>query len=153
MTEWKAELDTQVPDDVARLLATVPEWFGHPEANADYVEAATRLETWTVRDQGGNVRGVTLVNRHFPHALELHLTVTDRHLHGQGIGTAMLEAIESDARDRGVRLMQVKTLGPSHPDPGYALTRRFYRQLGFLPLEETGLWGEKTPCLVMVKAF
>ncbi len=35
MTEWKAELDTQVPDDVARLLATVPEWFGRPEANAD----------------------------------------------------------------------------------------------------------------------
>ncbi len=65
----------------------------------------------------------------------------------------MLEAIESDARDRGFRLMQVKTLGPSHPDPGYALTRRFYRQLGFLPLEETGLWGEKTPCLVRVKAF
>ena len=104
MTEWKAERDEQVPADVARLLATVPEWFGRPEANAEYLEAATRLETWTVRDQGGNVRGVTLVDRHFPHALELHLTVTDRHLHGQGIGTAMLEAIESDARDRGASI-------------------------------------------------
>ncbi|HLR57451.1 MAG TPA: GNAT family N-acetyltransferase [Beutenbergiaceae bacterium] len=153
MTEWKAELDTQVPADVARLLATVPEWFGRPEANAEYVEAATRLETWTVRDQGGNVCGVTLVERQFPHVLELHLTVTDRRLHGQGIGTAMFDAIETHSRQRGVRLMQVKTLGPSHPDPGYARTRRFYQKLGFLPLEETGLWGEATPCLIMVKAL
>jgi hypothetical protein len=48
--------------------------------------------------------------------------------------------------------MSVKTLGPSHPDGGYANTRRFYRACGFLPVEELhGLWGEGNPCLVMVK--
>ena len=63
----------------------------------------------------------------------------------------MLRAVEDDAVRRGVRLLQVKTLGASHPDPGYARTRHFYERWGFLSLEETALWGEGTPCLIMVK--
>lgn len=148
---WVAARDRQVPDDVARLLATVPEWFGRAESNAEYVDAARSKETWTVRDRDGTVVGVTLVDRHFPHVVEIHLTVVDRSLHGTGVGTAMLAAIEQEALDRRVRLMEVKTLGASHPDLGYARTRHFYEKWGFLPLEETELWGEGTPCLVMVK--
>lgn len=51
------------------------------------------------------------------------------------------------------RLLEVKTLGPSHPDPAYARTRRFYEKMGFLALEETDLWGEDTPCPIMVKSL
>ena len=148
---WVAERDRPVPTDVARLLLTVPEWFGREESNAEYVEAARTKETWTVRDHSGQVVGVTLIDRHFPHVAEIHLIVTDRALHGAGVGTAMINAIEQDAVARGVRLLSVKTLGASHPDPGYARTRHFYEASGFLPLEETDLWGEGTPCLVMVK--
>lgn len=148
---WTAPPDRPVPDDVARLLATVPEWFGLDDANAEYIEAARDKETWTVRDVDGTVVGVTLVERHFPHVAEIHLSVVDRSVHGAGVGSAMIEAIEADARARGVRLLEVKTLGPSHPDPGYAKTRRFYEKVGFLPLEETALWGEGSPCLFMVK--
>lgn len=36
------------------------------------------------------------------------------------------------------------------PVPG-TRTRRFYERMGFLPLEETHLWSEGTPCLTMVK--
>lgn len=50
-----------------------------------------------------------------------------------------------------MRLLEIKTLGASHPDKGYARTRHFYEGVGFLALEETGLWGEGTPCLIMVK--
>lgn len=150
---WVAEPDRQVPDDVARLLATVPEWFGQSESNAEYVEAARSKETWTVRDAQGQVVGVTLIDRHFPQVAEVHLTVVDRAVHGSGIGTAMLRAIEDDAVHRGVRLLEVKTLGASHPDAGYARTRHFYERWGFLPLEETALWGEGTPCLIMVKSL
>ena len=60
-------------------------------------------------------------------------------------------AVEQQAIEQGVRLLEVKTLGPSHPDAGYARTRHFYESHGFLPLEETELWGEGTPCLIMVK--
>ena len=143
--------DEPMPDDVARLLASVPEWFSMPDANAEYVDAARSMETWTVRDAAGAVIGVTLVRRHFDHAAEIHLTVVDRVHHGRGVGTAMLQAIEADARATGVRLIEVKTLGASHPDAGYARTRHFYERLGFLPLEETELWGADNPCLILVK--
>lgn len=148
---WICQRDEHVPDDVERLLATVPEWFGLPDANQEYLDAARAKETWTVRDADDVVVGVTLVDRHFPHVAELHFMVVDRAHHGQGVGTAMVRAIEDDALARGVRLFQVKTLGASHPDAGYARTRHFYEQMGFLPLEETDLWGEDNPCLFMVK--
>jgi len=151
MTEWVARRDGFVPGDVRRLLAALPEWFGLHEVNEEYSASAHSKETWTVRDEHGKVRGVTLIDRHYSHVVEIHLTAVDLARHGQGIGTAMLQAIEDDARARDVRLMQVKTLGPSHPDPGYARTREFYENRGFLPLEETNLWGEDNPCLIMVK--
>lgn len=62
------------------------------------------------------------------------------------------EAITEEARARGTKLLEVKTLGPSKADPNYARTRHFYEKMGFLPLEETDLWGADTPCLIMVKS-
>ena len=151
--EWICCPDSQVPEAAERLLASVPEWFGLPEANGDYIQAARSKETWTVRSEDGDVIGLTLVDRHFPHVAEIHLMVVARDRHGQGVGTAMVQAIERDAQKRGVRLLEVKTLGASHPDCGYARTRHFYEQIGFLPLEETDLWGDQNPCLFMIKAL
>ena len=147
---WECRIDTQLPDDVARLLATVPEWFGLEEANQEYIDAARHMETWSVRDEHGRIIGVTLVDRDFPISADIHLMVVDRAWHGQGVGSAMLRAVASASRADGVRLLQVKTLGPSHPDAGYARTRHFYEKCGFLPLEETDLWGDDNPCLFMV---
>lgn len=96
-TRWSAVRDEQVPEDVDRLLATVPEWFGQPDSNAEYVEDSRTLETWTVRDENGRVRGVTLVARHFPHVAEIHLIVVDRSAHGSGVGTAMIRTMPAPA--------------------------------------------------------
>ncbi|MCU4297378.1 GNAT family N-acetyltransferase [Brevibacterium permense] len=149
-TAWMARRDEPVPEEVERLLATVPEWFGRPESNAEYIADARTMETWTVRDAKGRVVGVTLVAHHFPQSSEIHLAVVDREVHGGGIGSAMVEAVRADLRERGTRLLEVKTLGPSHSDPHYARTRCFYQKMGFLPVEETDLWGESTPCLIMI---
>lgn len=148
---WIALHDEFVPDDVARLLETVPEWFAQPESNAEYIHNARSKETWTVRTLEDEVVGVLLIDRHFAHVAEIHLMVVAKDHHGLGVGTALIKAIEADARKRAVRLLEVKTLGTSHSDAGYARTRHFYERLGFLPLEETELWGEGTPCLIMVK--
>ncbi len=61
------------------------------------------------------------------------------------------DAVPKDVRARGARLLEVKSLGPSKDDPNYARTRQFCEKMGFLPLEETALWGSDTPCLIMVK--
>ena len=80
MTEavWMAQRDDAVPEDVERLLATVPEWFGRPESNAEYIDDSRTMETWTVSDDSGRVVGVTLVSHHFPQTSEIHFTVVDR---------------------------------------------------------------------------
>ncbi|WP_166970156.1 GNAT family N-acetyltransferase [Brevibacterium atlanticum] len=149
--DWVANRDEAVPEDVERLLATVPEWSGRPESNAEYIDDSRTMETWTVRYDDGRVVGVTLVAHHFPQTGEIHFTVVDRSAHGQGVGSAMVRAIGDDLRRRGVEMLMVKTLGPSKSDPNYARTRHFYETVGFVPLEETDLWGADTPCLIMAK--
>ena len=73
--------------------------------------------------------------------------------HRLGAGRALVQALERDLVADGVRLLEVKTLGPSFPDEGYERTRKFYAGLGFEPLEEiTGLWPGN-PCLIMVKVL
>jgi len=52
----------------------------------------------------------------------------------------------------GKEFLTVKTLADTHPDEGYAGTRRFYLAMGFKPLEVfPTLWDEANPCLLMVK--
>jgi GNAT superfamily N-acetyltransferase len=70
---------------------------------------------------------------------------------GRGLGTRLVETAERALRDRGVELLQVKTLGPSGDDEHYARTRHFYESCGFIPLEELlTLWPDN-PCLLLVK--
>ena len=149
--KWEVARSAPMPDAVARLLDTVPEWFGHPESNAEYLNDSRSMETWAVRDNRGAVIGLVLTAQRFPQVLEIHLMVVDSAYHGQGIGTALIKAIEAEAKRDGARVLEVKTLAATHPDVHYARTRHFYEKMGFIPLEETNLWGEDTPCLIMVK--
>ncbi len=141
-------------DDLATvtrdLLARLPEWFGIDEANASYVESATRLPGYVARS-GDEVAGVLLLHRHFPEAAELHLIAVAPDRHRRGIGTALVAAAEADARADGVRLLQVKTLGPTRPDAGYDKTRAFYLSIGFLRLEEMLELWDQNPALILVK--
>lgn len=139
------------PGTVARLLAALPDWFGIESANEAYVRAAGRLPTYLAADATGTVVGALLVERRFPETAEIHLLLVEPSRHRQGAGRALLAAAEADLRAEGVRLLEVKTLGPSHPSEPYARTRRFYAAMGFLPVDELhGVWPDN-PCLVLVK--
>jgi GNAT superfamily N-acetyltransferase len=71
--------------------------------------------------------------------------------HGKGVGSSLMEYVETTAKAQGCNYLMVKTLGPARPDPGYELTRQFYMKVGFCPLEEfQSIWPEN-PCLIMVK--
>ncbi|HUI36512.1 MAG TPA: GNAT family N-acetyltransferase, partial [Gaiellaceae bacterium] len=90
--------------------------------------------------------------QHTDAAAEIYVMGVRPESHRRGLGTALLEAAEAFLREREVEYLQVKTLGPSLPDEGYAATRSFYGARGFRPLEElTAIWGEANPCLIMVK--
>jgi GNAT superfamily N-acetyltransferase len=153
---WTISTGEQVPDFVDALLRSLPEWFGIESSVIGYVESAKNLPTYLARPVGpGKQRpvGVLLAARHFPGAAEIHLMAVDRSMHRSGVGRALVEALERDLITDGVRLLQVKTLGPSHPDLGYARTRRFYEAMGFAPLEENHDLWPANPCLIMIKVL
>ena len=123
------------PASVERILDGLPEWFGLPEANRHYVEAAASMPSWcAVIDE--HVVGVALVERRFDESADLHLLAVDREAHRRGVGRALVEAVSTDLARDGVKLLQVNTVGGSFEHEGYAATRAFYRACGFLPLAE-----------------
>jgi ribosomal protein S18 acetylase RimI-like enzyme len=159
---WRVTCGERDPGTVERLLRALPGWFGIESSLLGYVESARELPTYLAwpdiaADGAGPVAqpvGVLLANRHFPQSAEIHLMAVDPGLHRRGVGRALVAALETDLAADGVEFLQVKTLGPSHPDAGYQLTRKFYAGMGFRPLEELhDLWDEGNPCLIMVKVL
>jgi GNAT superfamily N-acetyltransferase len=145
------EVGGQWPEAVERLLRGLPEWFGLEQANRAYVESARVLPS-TAAVVDGEIVSVGLVRRHNPLAAELDLLAVQRDFHRLGIGRRILERIVADLRAEAVKLLQVKTYGPSGDSAEYARTRLFYEAVGFVPLEErTDIWGPDNPCLILVK--
>ncbi|MDP1794008.1 MAG: GNAT family N-acetyltransferase [Acidimicrobiales bacterium] len=137
----------------ADILEELPTWFGIPEANADYVAASVANETLFAYEDDHPVGLLTIVE-HGPSSAEIHLMAVRPQHHRRGIGRALVEEAERRLRTRGVRFLQVKTLSARHPDKGYALTRGFYRDQGFVELEEFAeLWGPESPAVQMIKAI
>ena len=133
------------------VLRSLPRWFGREEATARYLDDVDRLQTFTAR-RGVEVVGFLALKEHNPYAAEVYVMAVREGLHRRGVGSKLLAKAEAYSAERGAEYLHVKTLGPSHPDRSYAATRAFYAAAGFRPLEEfPALWGEGTPCLLMVK--
>jgi len=134
-----------------RILSELPTWFGVPESVEDYVAKADEHPTVVVALQGEDVGILTLV-LHTPYAAEVYVMGVLPEHHRHGIGRQMLEFAETWLRGRDIEYLQVKTLSPRKPDPGYARTRDFYFACGFRPLEEfPELWQPENPALQMIK--
>ncbi|MBA3427193.1 MAG: GNAT family N-acetyltransferase, partial [Actinobacteria bacterium] len=114
----------------------------------------SELPTFASRDDSGRAAGFLSLKLHTQRAAEIWVMAVLPERHRTGIGRTLVAAAESYLRERSFELLQVKTLGPTHPNEGYGRTRLFYEGVGFLALEEIhGLWGPDNPCLVMVKTL
>ena len=151
------------------ILGELPEWFGIDRFTHEYVEAAAKFPNYVavaapespapaIEADGGkipseDVLGVLLVDQRYPTSAEVHLLAVRRKHHRAGIGRTLMRRVEDDLRAQGVRLLSVKTFGPSASDPDFDRTRAFYTACGFHPVEEfPDLWADN-PCLLMVKAL
>jgi len=133
------------------ILRSLPAWFGIEEAIVHYVGEIEHLPTFLAGDSDGIIGFVSL-KQHNPFSAEVYVMAVRPEVHRQGVGRALIERAQEWLRGQGVEYLQVKTLGPSHGDAGYAKTRAFYTAVGFRPLEElTELWDERNPCLIMVQ--
>jgi len=135
----------------APILRSLPDWFGIEAAILDYEREIDRLPTFLAKADGAVV-GFLSLKQHNPFSMEIYVMAVRQEAHRRGIGRVLVEAAETHARSLGIEYMQVKTLGPSRPNEGYAHTRAFYETLGYRPLEEfKQIWDENNPCLVLVK--
>jgi len=151
------------------ILGELPEWFGIDRFTHEYVEAAAKFPNYlavaapdssapAIEADGGkipseDVLGVLLVDQRYPTSAEVHLLAVRRKHHRGGIGRTLMRRVEDDLRAQGVRLLSVKTFGPSASDPDFDRTRAFYTACGFHPVEEfPDLWADN-PCMLMVKAL
>ncbi|MGW2091813.1 GNAT family N-acetyltransferase [Promicromonospora sukumoe] len=151
-------------DAAHEILEELPEWFGIDRFTHEYVEAAAKFPNYVALadDADGpdgstipadDVLGVLLLDQRYPTSAEVHLLAVRRKHHRAGVGRTLMTRVEDDLRAQGVRLLSVKTFGPSSSDPGYDQTRAFYSACGFHPVEEfPDLWADD-PCLLMVKAL
>jgi len=132
------------------VLRALPEWFGIEESIVRYRRDMDAMET-LVAESEGRVFGFLTLNTHNPRAAEIHIMAILKEHRRRGAGRRLVRRAESLLRERSVEVLQVKTLGPSRENAAYAETRAFYEAVGFCPLEETNLWGDVNPCLIMVK--
>ena len=133
-----------------RILRGLPDWFGIEEAIVNYVRDLQNMETW-IAEADGECVGFSAINQHNEYSAEIHVMAVAEEYHRQGIGRQLVEHSEATLLSRSVEFLQVKTLSPSRPNTHFERTRRFYESMGFRPLEENLLWGERNPCLIMVK--
>lgn len=135
-----------------RILDGLPQWFGIAAAKEAYVHAAGDLPMFACMVDG-EVVGFLTLKVHNLFTSEIHCMGILPECHRHGFGTRLIQRAERDAKEKGMRFLAVKTLAPSKPDENYASTRRFYRAVGFVPLEELPeLWAPGNPCLIMVKS-
>ena len=133
------------------ILDTVPSWFGIPDANDAYVEFVDIHDTWFAYSAKREPIGFISGQLHFPETAEIEIMAIRPEWHRRGVGRALVDAFEAHHRRTGIRLLEVKTLGPSHADESYRATRAFYTGIGFIPVEELWIWGPDNPALILCK--
>ncbi len=148
----KEEKDPNKKSNICEcILRSLPEWFGIEKAIIDYIEGVKDKLFLAVYVKSIPV-GFISMKEHNEYTSEIYLLGIAKELHGRGIGKRLFGVVERRMREQNKKFISVKTLGGSHPDENYKRTRKFYRAVGFYPLEElTTLWDEKNPCLIMVK--
>ncbi len=146
ITDWQVK--AQICNTVLRNL---PHWFGIEEATLNYIEKSKGLPFFAAYQRETPIGFVYLYN-HNEYTCEIYcMGILQRH-HRKGIGKMLIAAAEEHCRKKGIKFLTVKTLADTHADEGYKKTRQFYLSVGFLPLEIfPDLWGEKNPCLFLVK--
>jgi GNAT superfamily N-acetyltransferase len=119
------------------LTARLPQWFGQAESNRHYAAQAEILDAWVARIDGRPV-GLLLLKRQSAVSAEIFWLGVDPDHHRQGIGKAVVGAVERRLREVKGRFLFVMTLHPDDPYEPYRRTRLFYERMGFALVLSSG---------------
>ena len=148
------ELKEQKSETCRKILESLPEWFGIPEATDAYVKGVVDLPMLVAKDQSGLIVGFIALKPQTSSAIEAYVLGIRPEWHRKGCGYLLFEAAENMARELGAKVLTVKTLAETNPNPHYRATRLFYEAMGFDPIEVfPTLWSPENPCLLMAKTL
>lgn len=135
-------------DACESIIRALPAWFGIEEGIAEARHYLETHEGFVAIDDDRPVGFVTF-HSDFPESIEISWMAVLPECHRRGIGRRLVDAFLDLAQSRNHRIALVKTLAGTHPSPEYAITRAFYRRMGFLPLTVLPeLWDPANPCLL-----
>ncbi|NLW01994.1 MAG: GNAT family N-acetyltransferase [Clostridiaceae bacterium] len=142
------DLKTSITLDIMNAL---PDWFSPPE-DIERKSVVHRDMPFFSAFEGDRAIGFVALKIHNEYTIDMYTMGVLREYHRQGVGRAMLEAVEDYGRRNGFKFITVKTLDASAQYEPYERTRAFYFKSGFFPLEVFPLfWNEENPCLFMAK--
>ncbi|HOQ76692.1 MAG TPA: GNAT family N-acetyltransferase [Thermoclostridium sp.] len=133
------------------IMNALPDWFSPPE---DIVRksAIHRDMPFFAAFDGDRAIGFVALKIHNEYTIDMYTLGVLQEYHRQGVGSAILKAVEDYGRRNGYRFITVKTLDASAQYEPYERTRTFYLKNGFCPLEVFPLfWNEENPCLLLAK--
>jgi len=141
-------------DDCDAIMRTLPDFFGHEGGLAAYREAVRSQAGW-VAEEGGRVVGFATWEERTPATAEVTWMGVERSRRHGGIGTAIVESLVGELRQKGYALALALTSAAAKnagvPDT-YVPTRRFWLARGFLPLIELDIWDTNV-ALLQVRAI
>lgn len=132
------------------ITATLPEWFGIPEANERYAQGCLGRESFVARLEGKEV-GLIVLEFPFPNNANIYWMGVNRDCHGKNIGTKLFEKSEKYCGTRGCESMTVETLSQKESDANYLKTFKFYEKTGFKPLFELNTYSPEFAMVYMGK--
>lgn len=101
----------------------------------------------------GEMAGFVVYRELNSEAIELIWIAVKKEYQKQGIGGKLVQ-VSLKQIDKKYKLCEVKALSETNRDKGYELTRSFYKQLGFIPLETINPYpGWKDPCQIFIKCL
>jgi len=133
-----------------KILEDLPEWFGIPEYIENYINESSTMPFFAAYVNEEPVGFIALKETSTVTA-EIYCMGILKQYHRKGIGTNLYTIFEKFAKEKGYKLIQVKTVQYGKYE-SYDQTNLFYRSLGFYELEVfPTLWDEWNPCLILVK--
>lgn len=132
------------------ISATLPEWFGLPEANERYA-LGMRERTSFIAKIESKVAGMLTLEFPYPNNGNIYWMGIERSFHGLGAGTLLLNHAVDYCRQMGCTSLTVETLSAKQQDENYLKTYQFYEKNGFIPLFDMYTYGPDNLMVYMIK--